>query len=90
MENKFHVQVRELKIYSTILAVQAMSEDKIISIHPSTLSMVPKVHELGRFMQSLNCFRKYENIYKLVFQPVEKALLIRIKFAGAKKGKFLN
>lgn len=68
-----------------------MSEDKIISsIHPSTLSMVPKVHELRRFMQSLNCFRKYENIYKLVFQPVEKALLIRIKFAGAKKGKILE
>lgn len=35
MENKFHVQVRELKIYSTISTVRAMSEDKIISINSS-------------------------------------------------------
>lgn len=35
VENKFHVQVRELKIYSTISTVRAMSEDKIISINSS-------------------------------------------------------
>lgn len=52
--------------------------------------MVPKIHELRRFIQSLNCFRKYENIYKLVFQPVEKALLIMIKSAGANEGKLLS